>query len=83
MKHHPSFWGELLVVLEESLTAFSGVSPDLIDAPTAIPKTCRRDSSKIGSSVQTSAQCTRRRNPEARSKQSIEGGEERWRTRCS
>ena len=68
MKHHPSFWGELLVVLEESLTAFSGVNPDLIDAPAAIPKTCRRDSSRIGSSVQISAECARRRNPETRSK---------------
>jgi hypothetical protein len=74
MNHHWSFWGELLVALEESLTAFSGVNPDLIDAPAAIPKTCRRDRSGIGSSVQTSAKCTRRRNPETRSKPI-----ERWR----
>ena len=61
MNHHRRFWDELLAALEESLAAFSGVNPDLIDAPAVIPSTCLRDSSRIGFSVQTSAQCTRRR----------------------
>ena len=32
MSHHRRFWDGLLVALEESLAAFSGVNPDLIDA---------------------------------------------------
>ena len=68
MNHHRRFWDELLAALEESLAAFSGVNPDLIDAPTTIPKTCRRDGSRFGSSVQTSALSTGRRNSDARSK---------------
>lgn len=83
MNRHRSFWGELLVAREESLAAFSGASPDLIDAPAAIPRTCRQDRSRIGSPVQTSTQCARCRNPETRLKQSTEGGEQRWRTRCN
>ena len=68
MNHHRRFWDELLAVLEESLAAFSGVNPDLIDAPTTIPKTCRRDGSMFGSSVQAAALSTGRRNLDARSK---------------
>ena len=67
MSHHRRFWDGLLVALEESLAAFSGVNPDLIDAPATIPKTCRRDGGRFGSSVQTSALCTRRRDSKARS----------------
>lgn len=68
MNHHRRFWDELLVALEESLAAFSGVNPDLIDAPATIPKSCRRDASRFGSSVQTEALYTGRRNSERRSK---------------
>lgn len=55
MNHHRRFWDELLVVLEESLAAFSGVDPELIDASTTISKTCRRDGGKVDSSGQRSA----------------------------
>ena len=68
MNHHRRFWDELLVTLEESLAAFSGVNPDLIDAPSTIPKTCSRDGSRFGSSVRPPALGTRGRNSEIRSK---------------
>ena len=67
MNHHRRFWGELLATLEESLAAFSGVNPDLIDAPATIPKTRRRDGDRFGSLVQTSALCTNRRDSKTRS----------------
>lgn len=68
MNHHRRFWDGLLVALEESLAAFSGVNIDLIDAPTTIPRTCRRDDGRFGASVQTSARRTGRGNSETRSK---------------
>lgn len=68
MSHHRRFWDEFLVALEESLAAFSGVNPDLIDASATIPKTCRRDGSRFGSSVRSTALGTRGRNSEIRSK---------------
>lgn len=68
MNHRRRFWDELLVTLEESLAAFSGVNPDLIGTPTTIPKTCRRNGGRFGSSVQTSALGTRGRNSETQSK---------------
>ena len=68
MSRHRRFWDRLLVALEESLAVFSGVNPDLIDAPSTIPKTCSRDGSRFGSSVWTSALGTRGRNSEIRSK---------------
>ncbi len=68
MSHHRRFWDEFLVTLEESLAAFSGVNPDLIDASATLPKHCRRDGSRFGSSVQTSALGTRSRDSETRSK---------------
>jgi hypothetical protein len=61
MNHHRRFWDELLVALEESFAAFSGVNPDLIEAPTTIPKTCRRDGGMFGSPAKTSAICPRLR----------------------
>jgi hypothetical protein len=64
MSSRRRFWDGLLVALEESLAAFSGVNPDLIDASAAIPKTCRRDGSRFGSSVQTSPLSARSRNSE-------------------
>ena len=63
MNHRRRFWEELLEALEESLAAFSGVDPDLIDAPKTIPKTCR-DGGRVGSSVQRSAPSTGRRYSE-------------------
>ena len=60
MNHRRRFWDVLLVALEESLAAFSGADPELIDAPTTIPKTRRRDRGRFGSSVQRSALSTRR-----------------------
>lgn len=68
MNHHRRFWDGLLVALEESLAVFSGVNPELIDASATIPKTCRRDGSRFGSSVRSSALGTRGRNSEIRSK---------------
>jgi hypothetical protein len=68
MNNHRRFWDELLVTLEESLAAFSGVNPDLINASSTIPKYSRRDGSRFGSSVQTSPPGTRSRNSEARSR---------------
>ena len=68
MSHHRRFWDEFLVALEESLAAFSGVNPDLIDASAKIPKTCRRDGGRLSSSVRSSAPGTRGRNSEIRSK---------------
>lgn len=72
MNHRRRFWEELLVALEESLAAFSGVDPDLIDAPKTIPKTCR-DGGRVGSSVQRLALSTGRRNSETRPR-TISGG---------
>ena len=40
MNPHRRFWDELLLVVEESLAAFGGVSPDLISHSPAIPNTC-------------------------------------------
>ncbi len=68
MNHHRRFWDELLVTLEESLAAFSGVNPDLINAPATTPKHCRRDGSRFGSSVPTSPLGTRGRNSGTQSK---------------
>jgi hypothetical protein len=68
MNHRRRFWDELLVTLEESLAAFSGVNPDLIGTPATIPKTCRQDGSRFGSSVRSTALGTRGRNSEIRSK---------------
>jgi hypothetical protein len=68
MNHHRRFWDELLVSLEESLAAFSGVNPDLIDAPATIPKTVRWDAGRFGSVLQTSPVGTRDRNSETQSK---------------
>jgi len=68
MNHHRRFWDELLLALEESLAAFSGVNPDLIDTSATIPKHCRGDGSRFGSAVQTSALGTRGLNSETRSK---------------
>jgi hypothetical protein len=68
MNHPRGFWNELLVTLEESLAAFSGVNPDLIDASATIPKHSRRDGSRFGSSVPTSPLGTRDRNSETQSK---------------
>jgi hypothetical protein len=68
MKHHRRFWDEVLIDLEESLAAFSGVNLDLIDAPAKTPKICCGDSSRFGSTAQTSRLCTRRRDSETRSK---------------
>lgn len=68
MNYRRRFWDELLVVLEESLAAFSGVDPELIAASTTISKTCRRDGGKVDSSVQRSALSKRLRNSETRSK---------------
>ena len=64
MNHRRRFWDELLVALEESLAAFSGVNPDFMDAPAAITKNCHRDGSRFSSAVHTSALSTGRRNPE-------------------
>jgi hypothetical protein len=65
MSHNRRFCDGLLVALEESLVAFSGVNPDLIDAPATIPNTCCRDGGRFGSSVQTSAPYTSRRDSKA------------------
>lgn len=66
MNHRPRFWDELLVALEETLIAYSGLDPELIDAPTMIPKTCHRDSGRSGSSVHGSMLSTGGRNSETR-----------------
>jgi hypothetical protein len=68
MNDRRRFWDELLVALEESLAAFSGVDPELIEASTTISKTCRRDGGRVGSSVQRSALSKGVRNSEARSR---------------
>ena len=68
MNDRRRFWDELLVALEESLAAFSGVDPELIDASTTIYKTCRRDGSRVVSSVQRSALSKGLRNSETRSR---------------
>ena len=68
MNHHRRFWDGLLVAVEESLAVFSGASPDLIDASATIPKSCRKDGSRFGSSVQTEALSTGRRNSKTRSR---------------
>lgn len=73
MNDRRRFWDELLVALEESLAAFSGVDPELIDASTTISKTCRRDSGRVGSSVQRSALSRGLRNSETRSR-TVKGG---------
>ncbi len=72
MNHRRRFWDELLVALEESLSAFSGVNPDLIDA--------HHDSqnlssgwSRYGSSAQRSALSTGRRNTDTRSRTTNRG----------
>ncbi len=67
------FWDELLVALEESLAAFSGLNLGLIDAPTTIARTCRRDGSRFSSSVQTLALSAGRRNSETRSRKTNGG----------
>jgi hypothetical protein len=54
MSSRRRFWDGLLVALEESLAAFSGVNPDLIEVSATLPKNCRRDGSRFGSSVPTS-----------------------------
>jgi len=69
MNHHRRFWDEVLVALEESLAAFSGVDPELIAAAAMIPKTCRRDGGRRGSSAQASSCRTRRRGLETRLKE--------------
>ena len=73
MNDRRRFWDELLVAREESLAAFSGVNLDLIDAPTTIPRTCRRDGSRFSSSVQTLALSTGRQNSEIRSRKNNRG----------
>lgn len=73
MNQHRRFWDGLLVALEESLAAFSGVNPDLIDAPATTPKSCRRDDGRLVSPVRSSALSTGRRNSETRSR-TVNGG---------
>jgi hypothetical protein len=73
MNHHRRFWDELLVSIEESLAAFSGVNPDLVDGPATIPKTCCRDGGRFGSSVQVSPPGARDRNSETQSKTNNRG----------
>lgn len=77
MSHRRRFWEELLMALEESLAAFSGVDPDLIDAPKTTPKTCR-DGGRVGSSVQRPASSTGRRDSETRSRTVNRGSTEGW-----
>ena len=62
MNRPRKIWGELLLVIEEALAAFSGVSPDLIAHAPTFPKA--RDDSRLCSSVRPSSVCTRTRSNE-------------------
>lgn len=77
MNHHRRFWNELMVAFEESLAAFSGVSPDLIAQSPAMAKTDRRDNNRFGSSVQTSSISAGFCHSKYGRKGSSEGGKER------
>jgi hypothetical protein len=76
MNHDRRFWDELLVAVEESLAAFSGVSPDLIAQSPVVTKTDRRDSSRFGSSMQTSSISAGFCHSKVRSNSSTVGGKE-------
>jgi hypothetical protein len=54
MNHHRRFWGELLIAVEESLAAFSGVKPDLVAQAPVLAKTDCRDSNRFRCSMRAS-----------------------------
>ncbi len=84
MNPHRRFWDELLLVVEESLAAFGGVSPDLIESFASDSKHLSSRHGAFCSSGQKSS-IVRKILPfeYAVDKSSIKGGEEVWRADCN
>jgi len=55
MKRSRRVWDELLLVIEEALAAFSGVSPELIVHSPAVPKRRYREDGRLRPSLRPMA----------------------------
>ena len=84
MNPHRRFWDELLLVVEESLAAFAGVSPDLIGHSPAIPNAFVVKAQRV---LYFRAEIVDLRKDSAiricGRQSSIKGGEEVWRADCN
>lgn len=59
MRRNSSFWAALMLAVEESLAAFSGVSPDMVGHSQAVSKTTRLAAGRLISAVRTPSICRR------------------------
>ena len=59
MRQNSSFWDALMLAVEESLAAFSGVSPDMVGHSKAVSKTTRPAAGRFTSTVPAPSICRR------------------------
>lgn len=75
MKRSRRVWDELLLVIEEALAVFSGVSPDLIVHSPAVPKRRYREDGRLRPSSRPWSVCTENSNYRRTHKRGEENGE--------
>ncbi len=59
MRQGHCFWAALMLAVEESLAAFSGVSPDPVRHSQVIPKAVRPVDGRLPSAIRTQSICRR------------------------
>jgi hypothetical protein len=73
MNQHWRLWEELLLVVEESFAAFSGVSTDLVGHSQAVPKAGCPAGDRLSSAIRASSACRRFRLSAAEKNRSDKG----------